>query len=278
MANVKQDQKVQAGSAELSKPKLRLRTRLMETLDRIFTTRQEKLVGERGLLAAPMGRRRMLALGAAAVLAACAPLPAVANPTEAPSADKSKAQVEYETFSDPKEIQPLFDNAKGKFVNLKRGETKTIGDYKVRIYHDGDSGVVFEVTPKGESSHMGVVLSSPLPDINILVVDAGNDNPHFKGKMLVFADSDGVYLQYFNKREGRHELSAIPLYEGEMRKGPLNTGYAFDEGAIVVLNAPKDLKPGDVVCQADLAPDGSSGRSYYIYAPEKPPGTIVAMR
>jgi len=197
--------------------------------------------------------------------------------TPAGSVAKAKAPVQYETFSDPKELQPLFDNAKGKNINLKRGETKTIGDYKVKIYHDGESGVVFQITPKGESSHMGVVLNDALDNINILVVDAPA-NAGFKGKMLVFADYDTVYFQYFSKKEGRHEFTGVPLHEGRMRKGPINTGFTFDGKTIVVVNAPKDLRPGDVVCQADYTPDVSSGRTYFIYAPDEAPGTTVAMR
>ncbi len=263
MANVKQDQKVQVGGAKFNKPKLRLRTRLMETLNRIFTTRQEKLAGEKGLLAAPMGRRRMLALGAAAVMAACAPLPAIANPNETP-AEKSKSDITYETFSDPKELEPYFKNAEGKLMNFRLGEQKKVGAYLVSVDKSG-SGVDFEVKVDGSTETFGVALVAPLPEVNVLVVDVPASNPMIKGKLLVFADSGTVYFQYFNKREGRHETRGVPLWEGKMRDGAIKTGFGFDEGGLFVINAPERLQKGDVVCQATLRNNGDSGPYWYMY-------------
>ncbi len=283
MANVKQDQKVQAGSAELSKPKLRLRTRLMETLDRIFTTRQEKLVGERGLLAAPMGRRRMLALGAAAVLAACAPLPAVARETTpvktaAGTSTKNSNEVEYEPFSDPKELEPYFQNAEGKLVKLKDRKEVKIGDYFVTA--EKSSGVTFSIQSQdGTYSEWGLAFVSSMDNVNVLVIDMGENHPLVKGKMLVFADSANVYFQFFDKMRNAHSLAGVPLWEGKMKRGPIRTGFGIDESGIFVINAPKDLKRGDVVCQATIRNNGDSGPYWYKYeGPDTQETKTVAMR
>ena|GEM_PF-6277686 len=278
MANVKQDKKVQLGGAEFKKPRIRLRTRLMESLERIFTTRQEKLAGEKGLLAAPMGRRRMLALGAAAVLAACTPLPAVANPTKAP-AKKTKKEVEYEVFTDPKELEPYFKNAEGKYVDIKPLESKRVGDYTVTLTTDigGIYTVTIEEGPEKGNRH-GVSLANKVENINILTIDMGNSNPYIKGTMIVFADNMTVYFQYFNKKQNRHELRGVSLWSGHMRAGPIRTGFEILEDGIDIFNAPVKLRDGDIVARASLLTNGDSGGMFFQYRDPKAKDTrTVAM-
>ncbi|MCP4647413.1 MAG: hypothetical protein GY852_06715 [bacterium] len=215
----------------------------------------------------------------AAVAAACAPLPALANPNEAPAAAKSKSDIKYETFSDPKELEPYFQNAEGKQVTFKLGEQKKIGAYLVSVDKEG-TGVDFRVAAAdGSIDEFGISVSAPLPEVSVLVVDVPASNPYIKGKMLVFSDNDSVYFQYFNKREGRHETRGVPLYEGKMRSGPIKTGFGIDNGAIFVINSPERLQKGDVVCQATIRPNGDSGPYWYKYeGPDTAPDTrTVAM-
>jgi len=265
MANVKQDQKVQVGGAKFNKPKLRLRTRLMESLKRIFTTRQEKLAGEKGLLSTPMGRREMIFTTAvAAVAAACAPLPAIANPKEAPAAEKSKSDVKYHIISDPKDLEPYFKNAEGNIVNVGSRNWTKVGDYLVTT-DPLNHGVDFNVKAKdGTYEKWGITLASPVNEVNVLVIDVPKSNPYVKGKMLVLADGATVYFQYFNKREGRHELRGVPLEEGQMRSGPIKTGFEISKkGNVDVVNAPVDSGSGDVVTMASLLIDGTSGGTFF---------------
>ena len=235
--------------------------------------------------------KSMAALLGLGVVSACAPSLAndktLRSPKEAPpSKKKEKSEVTYETFSDPEELEPYFKNAEGKMVKLKPGEEKKIGEYLVSIYDASETGVDFEIKVDGSTEKFGIVLSSPLSELNILVIDVPESNPYIKGKMLVFAHSDSVYFQYYRKigftdSSGQyvppgHETRGVPLWEGKMRAGPIRTGFGIDGSTIFVINSPKDLKTGDVVCQAQIHPNGSSGGFFYMFAPDKPAGMTVA--
>ncbi|MFP3950224.1 MAG: hypothetical protein ACLFUZ_04000 [Candidatus Micrarchaeia archaeon] len=260
-----------------------VRSRLSSFASKFFESRAEAkaaAVRAESRVSRRAALKSMAALLGLGVMTACAPGLAndktLRSPKEAPpSKKKEKSEVTYETFSDPKELEPYFKNAEGKFVNFKLGEQKKVGPYLVSVEKDG-TGVNFELKVDGSTQEFGVGLTAPLPEVNVLVIDVPESNPYIKGKMLVFTDNDSVYFQYFNKKENRHETRGVPLWEGKMRAGPIRTGFGVDNGTIFVINSPKDLKTGDVVCQAQIHPNGSSGGFFYMFAPDKPAGMTVA--
>jgi hypothetical protein len=262
-----------------------VRSRLSSFASKFFESRAEAkaaAVRAESRVSRRAALKSMAALLGLGVMTACAPGLAndktLRSPKEAPpSKKKEKSEVTYETFSDPKELEPYFKNAEGKFVNFKLGEQKKIGPYLVSVDKSG-SGVDFEVRTDGSDETFGVALVAPLPGVNVLVIDVPESNPYMKGKLLVFADSSTVYFQYFNKKENRHETRGVSLLEGRMREGPIRTGFGIDDDGVFVLNAPRDLKTGDVVCQAGLWNDGSSGPGWFKFVPPAEGTKTVAMR
>jgi len=235
----------------------------------------ESRVTRRGAL------KSMAALLGLSVVTACAPSLVQAEPKDSTSKsrDTSKKEakgVTYETFSDPKELEPYFKNAEGKLVTLKPNQEKKIGEYVVSMNLNGSS-VDFNVRSKdGTYEEWGITLNSRMNEVNILAIDMGESNPLIKGTMLVLADNSSVFFQFFDKMKNAHSLAGVPLGKGRMRVGPIKTGFEVDKDGILVLSAPEKLMTGDIVVQANLWSNGDSGGQFYVYAPDKPTGTLVA--
>lgn len=247
-----------------------------------FNKRLLERVGERAKAKLSALKKTAIALGIG-VMVSCSPATLNAQDTspkrspKEPASAVEKSEVTYETFSDPEELEPYFKNAEGKFVNFKLGEQKKIGPYLVSVDKSG-SGVDFEVRADDSKETFGVALVAPLPEVNVLVIDVPESNPYIKGKLIVFADSGTVYFQYFNKKENRHETRGVPLEKARMREGPIRTGFGVDDTGIFVINAPKDLRAGDVVCQATLEKNGDSWGAAFKFVPPAGKPDTVAMR
>ena len=244
----------------------------------------ESRVTRRGAL------KSMAALLGLSVVTACAPPLVHAEPKDPTSKPKEIAKKEskgvtYETFSDPAELEPYFKNAEGKMIKLKPNKWVNAGDYDLRVA-DHHVGVEFSIkSVDGTYEKWSFGFNAPMKEVNVLVIDVEENNPLVKGKMLVFADSANVYFQFFDKMQNAHSLAGVPLGIGGMRRGPIKTGFEITEDSIAIINAPSNLKEGDVVAQAELGlrnnPQtdyemGSSYSSYFVLAPNKPVGTLVA--
>gem|GEM_PF-3047203 len=238
--------------------------------------RAESHVTRRGAL------KSMAALLGLSVVTACAPALVHAEPKDPTSKPKETAKKEskgvtYETFSDPKELEPYFKNAEGKFVKIKPLESKRVGDYTVTLIDEEGAiyAVQIEEGPEKGNRH-SVALSSRIGNGNILAIEMGDSNPYIKGTMIVFADSDSVYFQYYRKvgytdSSGEyippgHSLRGVSLRQGGMREGPIRTGYEIDpDGGIHIVNTPESLKPEDVITMANLWNNGDSGGQFLRY-------------
>ena len=259
MARIEQGEKARKEVAKPSNPKLRLRTRLMETV-----------------------------LSAAAIVAACAPLPVAAQDTTpkkevAAAVEKEKTGVTYETIADLSELQPYLDNAKDKLFTIKKGETKQVGPYKIEVDKEADEYYTHYSITTEDGKRDGITIPSKNENINKLLLDMGDSHPYIKGKMLVFADNQEVRFMYFNKKKNEYRKAVVSLGDGRMRPGPVQTGIDVTAESIAVISFPKNTKAGDVITQAELASTtnenytlGSGYRSFFVYAPDKPAGTLIA--
>ncbi len=215
---------------------------------------------------AAMGRiAQVLGIG---LMVAVTPSLLRANPNE-PAGKTDKAGIKYETISDAKELDPYFKNAKGKMVALKHNNWVKAGDYDLRVEDQG-RGIEFSIkSADGKYEKWSFGFNAPMKEVNVLIIDVGENNPLVKGKMLVFADSANVYFQFFDKMQKAHSLAGVPLAAGQMRRGPIRTGFEIDaDGCIDIVNAPKNLRSGDVVMMASLLTNGDSGATAFKFQPK----------
>jgi hypothetical protein len=239
-------------------------------------------------LAHEKATRAIVSVSLAAALASCSPSVSQAQDTTSKKGKPVAAAVEkkpvtYETIADLSELQPYLDNAKGKTFTIKPGETKQFGLYKVEIFDSQKDTTDYTIRPEGAEQEYGIGKFNPYQNVNIILLDMGENHPYIKGQMLVFADNKDVYFIYFNKQTGKYEKAVVTLDEGKMRAGPVQTGIDITNESIAIINFPKNTKPGDVISQAELASItnetytlGSGYRSFYVYAPDKPAGTLIA--
>jgi hypothetical protein len=182
--------------------------------------------------------------------------------------------VQYETFSDPAELEPYFKNAEDKLVSIKQGEVKKIGEFDVSINRMSEFGTEFKLRdPNGKETT--IIHATPLSEINILELDLG-DHPYFQGgKLVLFADENRVTGA--GKVASGYVVGLIGNpKEGKMREGPIRTGIEMDGDTLLVICSPKHLMEGDVVYQAQVDREGRTAVSYYKYTKSKPAGTMIA--
>ncbi len=186
--------------------------------------------------------------------------------------------MEYQTFSDPKELQPFFDAAKDKIVSIKPGETKQLGPYSVKIdtQSSNERGTDYEITADN-GQDLGVTLCGTPDQITPLLIDMGENHPYMKGQMLAFANYVEVRLIYFDKKSNKYQKATVSLEEGKIRPVPTNVGLEMlKDGGFSIFTAPKRLLTGDVVGRADGNPDGSLGYLFFKFVGPSEPGLIAA--
>jgi len=209
------------------------------------------------------------------VVASCAPAAVLAEPKKpAQETAETKKGVEYQVFTDPKELEPYFKNAEGRYVNIKPDAPTKIGAYEL-LLTDGGTGVAISIWADGKKQTHSVGLASPLNEINILVVDMPKDSPMFRGTTLVFADHASVFFQYFDKVRGVHALRGVPLAAGGMRPGKIRTGFEITSDGLEIVNTPEKLVKGDKFTLAYFDNDGVSGGNFFKY--EGPDVDLLAM-
>jgi hypothetical protein len=185
-----------------------------------------------------------------------------------------ESSIRYETFSDPAELEPYFKNAEDKLVSIKQGEVKKIGEFEVWIKPWAEDpnnkfGTEFRLRdPNGKEYEFN---SGALQDINILEVNLGN-HPYFKS-MTLFVGKNGV--TYAAKTVSGYLVEGVSFVQARMRDGPIRAGLEEKGDSLFVISSPKNIKEGDVVCQAEFGASGFS-RTYFKYSKSQPPGTMVA--
>jgi hypothetical protein len=189
-----------------------------------------------------------------------------------------ESSIRYETFSDPAELEPYFENARDKLVSIKPGEVKRIGEFDVWIKPCAEDpknefGTEFRLRDGNGKEHRTVF--GPLSETNILEVDPEDDHPYLKGKAIIIADATRVSIAI---RDSRGYLLADMgrVRRGKMREGPIRTGVMLDGATLVIIGSPKQLREGDVVYQAQLDARGNTRGYFYKYSTNQPEGTMVA--
>jgi hypothetical protein len=225
----------------------------------------------------------------AASIASCSPAVSQAQDTTskkgkpvAAAVEKDKKAVEYVTVTqeDFEELGQFFKNAAGKEIILKPGETKEVGEYTIEAMKNasGMNGAAFILRVKDGDEKQLAPFTNPIDQVNILAIDMGDKSPYVKGTLLVLADNEQVYFQYFNKLTGKYELRGVPLWDGGMRPGSIQTGWNFDNMGIYVLSFPTMLSNGAVGYQAYLTKDGSSGGTFLRYVGPDTNTKLIAMK
>lgn len=252
----------------------KLASRLLERLTARSEVKRSALGDEAALPSGPAERRKFLKIigGAtgAAVLFGSSLLKA--DETKIARAE-TKRKVEYEAFSDPGVLEPFFEEASSKMVQLNPNGVTIIGQFEVRVTDSDEYGVDFTVKdPSGKETV--IPFSSPLSGINAFNLDFGSSHPYFKGNVVILASDNMVC--FMHKCPRGYELRAVNLMMGKMRKGPIRTGIGMDGQTLLVMGSPETLKQGDVVYQVQFEATGRSGGSFYKYDTGVPEGTMLA--
>lgn len=225
-----------------------------------------------------------LALG----LASCSPATLNAQETVKPPKDKPaptavEKKVTYETIADLSELQPYLDAAKDKVVKIEKLAEYVYTDSFVILPGKFGAGTNFRIFVRDDSKpdrlgqELRTVSAGKLENVTIIETNVGDGHPLIGGKMLILAESDAVSFAYFDKKQNRYVINGTWLGDGKMRRGPVQAGYGLnDDGSLFVLSMPRNILPGDVIAQGDVATDSSVGIAFFIYAPDKPSGTLVA--
>jgi len=187
-------------------------------------------------------------------------------------AEVSKNEVKYETFSDPKELEPYFKEAESMIVKINPNGVTQVGAFQVRVIHSDKYGVDFKVKDSSGKEEK-LVFSSSLSEINVLEVDVGRNNPNIQGNVAVFASDTLVCFAYQSSKGPK--VTSLSFMNGNMRQGPIRSGVGFDGDALLVMGSPNPLREGDVVYQAQFGANGLTG-AYFKYMKNQPPGTMIA--